>query len=195
MKIGQMWICFKIRGTYGTANASFQHATIEYSGYGIRSDNLESNDSLTVTDSTVRNNGSGIQSKSSGSNSTVSVTNSLIADNLGYGIGGNDWSRDHWTITGNTITGNSSAAIHLEGSYSATVSDNVIADNGGHGVYFYYLYYDFVFSGNTVSNNAEYGLYYSNGDNSPASWATDSITVTNTGGYPDLFCFLNAKRL
>ncbi|ARN75735.1 hypothetical protein BST96_17455 [Oceanicoccus sagamiensis] len=163
----------------GTGSASFNHAIIEYSAYGIHAQSLQETDELIVSHSLIQENGSyGVRVDSS-NDATVSISASSIINNNGVAISGDD-SYAYWLVADNTIS-NNGAGLIVSWSHGLTVLNNTLEDNGYQGgIRFWYIRGDVDISGNTVRSTQPFyfsGIHYQDGSSS-GYWMTDSISIT-----------------
>jgi hypothetical protein len=159
-----------VRVENGTA--SFAYATLEYSAYGIDLYEVYSGKTFTLNNSELANNGTGIKASSS-SNGVFTLTNNTIRDNSSYAVYSNQ-SYAHWSLDNNVISGNGQL-LSFDWEHSVSLTNNEIINNLGY-VRAYVIRGDFIVTGNTVTSNSSYGVYFSN-YRSSGDWMTDSIVV------------------
>ncbi|WP_444930343.1 right-handed parallel beta-helix repeat-containing protein [Microbulbifer sp. SSSA002] len=116
----------------------------------------------------------------------VSVSDNTITDNAyGFYIKGYSGIATTPTITGNTVTGNSSYGFYIRGynggTTAPTITGNTITGNSSYGFYLYGVYnaeYDPqpVITGNNIHGNGSYDLY-------TAYYEKGVLTVNATGNW------------
>ncbi|WP_269520012.1 right-handed parallel beta-helix repeat-containing protein, partial [Alteromonas sp. BMJM2] len=157
-------------------SASIAHMLMEYSDYGIATQDMYDNAVFSITHSELTNNRQAISAFSLYNNGTAIVSNNHIHDNAGYALQAS-YGNAVWSINNNTIENNGST-IYLYDIKGLTLDGNTITGNQNRGVYLDSIEGDMVITDNVITDNQDGGIYgysYSYGNN------TSDYTATITG--------------